>query len=167
MLRTWLTALGMTALLAACGGGDPPDSLTGVTVLNNDASGVTPLCSTGLSGSIFIGDQQQSVELKVPLVAVGYQATVRYPVSFINQIKKGKNLKVSFFCEQTPDIFVNLHGTVAEDYKSKGGDYSITVNGTKAPVGGYSNCVRPDAPNVSVPCVFGGAALGLPTPKRL
>jgi len=152
----------MTALLAGCGGGDPPDSLTGVTVLNNEASSVTPLCPTGLGGNITIG--QESIAF--PVVQLGSQATVRYPASLINQIKKGETIKVFVSCGQTQSVYVNLTGTVVEDYKSKGGDYSLTVNGTKASVGGYSNCLATNPPNTLGPCVFGGAALGLPAPKK-
>ncbi len=161
-LRTSIAALGMTALLAACGG-DPPASPTGITVLNNDTTGVTPLCSGGITASITIEGQTVSV----PSVAAGTKSVVAYPAAFINQIKKGKVVSVQATCAKTnePTTTVALNGTLTEDYKEKGSDYSITVNGTKTPSSGYTLCFSTSNPNNLGPCVFGGAALGLPAPK--
>jgi len=164
VLRTCIAALGMTALLAACGGGESPTSPTGITVLNNDVSGVTPLCAGGITASITIEGQTVSV----PSVAAGTKSLVAYPIAFINQIKKGKTVSVEAKCTKTSDpaTTVALSGTLTEDFKDKGSDYSITVNGTKTLVGGYSICFATSDPNNLGPCVFGGAALGLPAPKK-
>jgi len=154
----------MTALLAACGGGETPASVTGITVYNNDVSGVTPLCAGGITASITIEGQTVSV----PSVAAGTKSSVAYPIAFTNQIKKGKTVSVEAKCTKTnePSSTVALTGTLTEDFKDKGSDYSITVNGTKTPSSGYSLCFATSDPNNLGPCVFGGAALGLPAPKK-
>ncbi|MBC7645616.1 MAG: hypothetical protein H7095_00680 [Pseudopedobacter sp.] len=165
MFKTAIAALGMTALLAACGGDPPPaPSLTGITVLNNDAGGVTPLCAGGITASITIEGQTVSV----PSVVAGTKSVVAYPAAFINQIKKGKSVSVQATCTKTsnPATTVAFSGTVTEDYKDTGSDYSLTVNGTKTSVSGYSICFATSDPNNLGPCVFGGGALGLPAPKK-
>jgi len=169
VLRTCIAALGMTALLAACGGGEPAPSVLGMTVLNNDAAGAIVLCTGGIeaTATISTGASAQTVSTSKKINPGEDPFVVSYTTAFINQIKKGQPLSVQSSCYKSDGTLYSkktVKGVLTEDYKEKGSNYSVTVNGTQAAIGGYSTCRATDVGTLLAPCIVGGAALGLEKP---